>query len=163
MNVEYISIKDLKEYERNARTHSEKNIATIAESIKQFGFKIPIVCDSDRVLICGHGRVEAAKRMGLESVPCVIADDLTPEQVKAFRLADNRTAELAGWDFAMLAEELEELTALDFDIDMQSFGFTIQGDVDLDDFFDDTGAIKSETKEKKKKEVKCPHCGEVIS
>lgn len=115
-----ISIDLLKEYENNPR-HNEKAVEAVAESIKQFGFKVPIVIDKNNVIIAGHTRAKAARLLGLEFVPCIVADDLTPEQIKAFRLADNKTGELAEWDFEKLEKELEELTA--FDVDMSLFGF----------------------------------------
>ncbi|MCQ2308188.1 MAG: DNA modification methylase [Bacteroidales bacterium] len=86
--------------------------------MKEFGFKVPIVIDRDNVIVCGHTRFKAAMQLGLESVPCLIADDLTEEQIKAFRLADNKTGEIAEWDFDLLISELEDL-----DIDMGAFGF----------------------------------------
>lgn len=144
-------IIDLKEYENNPR-NNDSAVAAVAESIKQFGFKVPIIIDSDGVIIAGHTRRKAAEMLGLEKVPCVIADDLTEEQIKAFRLADNKTAELAGWDFAKLEAELEELS----DIDMSVFGFVINDDINIDDFFTEV----EEKKEKKAKTVVCPHCGE---
>lgn len=109
------------------------------------------------VIIAGHTRYKAAELLELEKVPCIIADDLTPEQIKAFRLADNKVAEFAEWDFAMLADELEELTA--FDVDMSGFGFVDIDihDGDLSEFFED-----AKPKEKKPKTAQCPHCGEVF-
>ena len=144
-------IIDLKEYENNPR-NNDSAVAAVAESIKQFGFKVPIIIDSDGVIIAGHTRRKAAEMLGLEKVPCVIADDLTEEQIKAFRLADNKTAELAGWDFAKLEAELEELS----DIDMSVFGFVINDDINIDDFFTEA----EEKKEKEPKKIQCPHCGE---
>ena len=89
------------------------------KSIKEFGFKVPIVIDNDNVIICGHTRYKASKKLKLEKVPCIIADDLTPEQIKAFRLADNKVAEKAEWDFDLLNEEINGI----FEFDMQDFGF----------------------------------------
>ena len=113
-----ILIKDLKEYENNPR-NNENAVEAVAESIKQFGFKVPVIIDDNYIIVAGHTRVKAAELLGLETVPCIIADDLTPEQLKAFRLADNKTAELAEWDFEALEKELEELT----EFDMSLFGF----------------------------------------
>lgn len=124
MKVQDISIDLLKEYENNPR-HNEKAVEAVAESIKQFGFKVPIVIDKDTVIIAGHTRAKAARLLGLEVVPCIIADDLTPEQIKAFRLADNKTGELAEWDFEKLTEELKGLNAFDMDI----FGFDTLPDI----------------------------------
>lgn len=111
-------IGELHPYEKNPRKNDEA-VKYVAESIKQFGFKVPIVIDSDGVIVAGHTRWKAAKKLGLETVPCIVADDLTEEQIKAFRLADNKVAEKAEWDFDLLAGELDEL----FDFDMSVFGF----------------------------------------
>lgn len=120
MTVTEIQITKLKEYENNPR-HNESAVDAVAASIKEFGFKVPIVIDKDNVIIAGHTRKRAAEKLGLDKVPCIVADDLTPEQIKAFRRADNKTAELAEWDFDKLETELSELQDLDFD--MSQFGF----------------------------------------
>ena len=111
-------MKDIKPYEKNPR-NNDNAVDKVAESIKQFGFKVPIVIDKDDVIIAGHTRYKAAQRLGLTEVPCIKADDLTPEQVKAFRLADNKVAEFSEWDFDLLQEELDAL----LDFDMSEFGF----------------------------------------
>ena len=118
-------VSDLKEYENNPR-HNEKAVDAVAESIKQFGFKVPLVIDSNGVIVTGHTRLKAARKLELEKVPCVVADDLSPEQIKAFRLADNKTAELAEWDFELLERELSELRVIDLDFDMADFGFEFE-------------------------------------
>lgn len=123
-------IEELREYKNNPR-HNEKAVDAVAESIKQFGFKVPLVIDSNNVIVAGHTRLKAARKLELETAPCVIADDLSPEQIKAFRLADNKTAELAEWDFEMLESELKELQAFDMDL----FGFDT-----LPSLFDSAGA-----------------------
>lgn len=120
MNIIQKAVSELKEYEYNPRNNDEA-VQAVAESIEQFGFKVPIIIDREGVIIAGHTRKKAAERLGLASVPCIVAEDLTPEQIKAFRLADNKTGELAEWDFDLLEKELAELTA--FDIDMSLFGF----------------------------------------
>ena len=125
MNIVEKNIKELKEYENNPR-NNDGAVEAVAESIKQFGFKVPIIIDKDGVIVAGHTRKKAAEMLGLKKVPCIVADDLTPEQVKAFRLADNKTAELAEWDFSKLETELAELENIEFD--MSAFGF------DLSDF-----------------------------
>lgn len=112
------ALRELKPYGRNPRKN-DKAVDAVAESIREFGFKVPIVADKDGTIIAGHTRFKAAKKLGLETVPVIIADDLTPEQVKAFRLADNRVAELAEWDFELLAEELGDLG----EWGMDRFGF----------------------------------------
>lgn len=112
------SIDEIKPYEKNPRKNDEA-VKYVMESIKQFGFKVPIVIDKDNVIVCGHTRYKASKKLGIEVVPCVIADDLTEEQIKAFRLADNKVSEKAEWDFDLLNEEIDDI----LNIDMQEFGF----------------------------------------
>lgn len=111
---------DLIPYERNPRNNKDA-IDKVAESIRAFGFKVPIVIDGNNVIVAGHTRWLAAKRLNLKSVPCIKADDLTPEQVQAFRLADNRVAEFSKWDKKLLKQELKALSELNFD--MSAFGF----------------------------------------
>lgn len=119
LRIEYLPVDALKPYSRNAKKHPDEQVEHIANSIREFGFRQPLVIDRDGVLVIGHGRLLAAKKLGLETVPCVRADDLTDEQVKALRLADNKLNE-SGWDFAALEEELNELEA---EFDMADFGF----------------------------------------
>ena len=111
-------IGEIKPYEKNPRKN-DNAVNAVANSISQFGFKNPIVIDGNNVIICGHTRYKAAQKLGLDVVPCVVADDLTEEQIKAYRLADNKVSELAEWDFNILGDELESI----FDIDMTDFGF----------------------------------------
>lgn len=118
MNIIETDINELKVYENNPR-NNEQAVDKVAASIEEFDFKVPIIIDRDNVIIAGHTRLLAAKELGLEKVPCIVADDLTPEQVKAFRLADNKVSEYATWDFQKLNLELEELQ----DFEMQDFGF----------------------------------------
>lgn len=120
MKVQNVSIDSIKPYERNPRKN-ESAVEKVANSIKEFGFKQPIVVDANGVIVAGHTRWKAAKRLGMTEVPVIYANDLTPEQVKAYRLADNKTAEFAEWDAEMLGQELEDLYNADFD--MQPFGF----------------------------------------
>ena len=120
-NVVWKDVNELTPYEKNAR----KNDATVpylVNSIKRFGFRVPLVIDAKGVVVCGHTRLKAALNIGYAEVPCVVADDLTDAEIKAFRLADNKIAELSGWDFEKLDLELEELK-IDFDGDMIDFGF----------------------------------------
>ena len=116
MNIENIAIKDIKPYERNAKKHDETQIKNVMESIKQFGFAQPLVVDKDNVLIIGHCRLIAAKRLKLKEVPVVRMDELTQEQVDKLRLLDNKLNE-SEWDFDLLAEDILELDFSDFDID----------------------------------------------
>lgn len=119
MTVKEIAIDKIIPYANNPRINAGA-VAAVAASIEQFGFKVPIVIDENNVILAGHTRIKAAKKLGLEKVPCVIASDLTEEQAAAFRLADNKTAELAEWDYKLLDEELEKLQGV---INMGAFGF----------------------------------------
>lgn len=120
MKIVEKKIESLKPYENNPR-NNDNAVDAVAASIKEFGFKVPIVIDSAGVIIAGHTRYKAAQKLGLQAVPCIIADDLTPEQVKAFRLADNKVAELATWNTELEFLELSELDKIGFD--MSLFGF----------------------------------------
>ena len=112
-------VKDLIPYTRNPRRNDDA-VEYVANSIANFGFKVPIVIDNKNVIVAGHTRLKAAKKLGLKTLPCVVADDLTDEQIAAFRLADNKTAEAAEWDIELLASEIAELSNFDF----TEFGFT---------------------------------------
>lgn len=116
MEIQYRRLDEITPYDKNAKTHDQTQINNVAESIKQYGFVQPIVVDRDGVIVIGHCRALAAKKLGMESVPCVCVDDLTPEQVNALRLVDNKSNESA-WDFDLLADELSglDLSAFDFD------------------------------------------------
>ena len=116
MNIEYKKLKDLTHYEKNTKKHDKTQINNVAESIKQYGFVQPIVVDKNDVIVIGHCRYEAAKKLKLETVPCVCVDELTDEQVKALRIVDNKSNE-SPWDMEFLADELAEvdLSAFDFD------------------------------------------------
>lgn len=127
---------ELTPYENNPRIN-DGAVDAVAASIKQFGFKVPIVVDSNGVVVTGHTRLKAAKKLGLDSVPVIVADDLTPEQVKAFRLADNKTSELAQWDLDKLEIELDGID----EIDMSDFGFD---DIHIDEDSDDMEPIDDE-------------------
>ena len=124
MNIVELNIHDLVPYENNPRNNIEA-VEYVANSIEKFGFKVPIVVDKDNVIVAGHTRYMASKKLGLETVPCIVADDLTEEQVKAFRLADNKVSEIATWDDELLAIELSDIV----DIDMSDFGFVDLSDV----------------------------------
>ena len=150
MEIVMRSIQEIRPYEKNPRKNDEA-VKYVVQSIKQFGFKVPIVIDRDGVIVAGHTRYKAAKELDMDSVPCIIADDLTDKQIKAFRLADNKVSEKAGWDFALLEEELDNL----FDFDMEAFGFVDYEEADISDFFEE-----AEQKEKEPKKIQCPHCGE---
>ncbi len=117
--------RNLKPWKRNARKHSKKQLAQIAESIEAFGFVNPILIDKDNTILAGHGRVEAARLLGLDSVPCLYIEHLTPEQKRAYVLADNKIALNATWDEDLLAEELQALSEIDLDFSIETTGFSI--------------------------------------
>ena len=118
MNIESKLLADIVPYAKNAKKHDNRQINNVAESIKQYGFVQPIVIDRDGVIVIGHCRALAAKKLGMQEVPCVCVDDLSPEQVNALRLVDNKSNE-SEWDFDILPDELAELdlSAFDFDFD----------------------------------------------
>ncbi len=145
MKIEIKKLGEIREYEKNPR-RNDKAVNAVAESIKEFGFKVPIVIDRDGVIVAGHTRYKASKKLGLNEIPCVVADDLTAEQIKAFRLADNKTAELSEWDIDLLSLELKELEG--FDLDMNLFGFDTSlesGSIEIkEDNFDVEKELNSE-------------------
>lgn len=154
MEIVYKKLKDLKPYKNNPRKNDEA-VDYVANSIQEFGFRVPIIIKSNGEIVAGHTRYKASQKLGLKEVPCVLADDLTDEQIKAFRLADNKVGEIAGWDMMLLDEEMK-----DINLDMEQFGFTVWDDMDINTLFHD--APKQEEKEKKKYTIVCPHCGETI-
>ena len=146
-------VSELIPYANNPR-HNDGAVNAVAASIKNFGFRVPIIVDKDGVIVAGHTRLKAAQKLGLKTVPCIVADDLTPEQVKAFRLADNKVGELAGWDFEKLDLELEEL-----DFDMTPFGFDDEvGEASANDI-DGGGEISTDDFNDGEFECTCPRCG----
>ena len=145
MEIKLVNIEKLKPYANNARDNG-KAVDKVADSIKEFGFKNPILIDNENEIIAGHTRLLAAKKLGLIEVPTIKVDDLTPEQVKAFRIADNKTAEYAEWDFELLAKEMEQLKIADYDLSLTGFDMSeaeklldslkeeVEGDNPDDDF-----------------------------
>ncbi len=121
--VEQCAIASLKPARRNPRTHSEKQIRQIADSIETFGFTNPVLIDAGDHVVAGHGRLRAAKLLGMSTVPTLRLDHLTPEQIRAYVIADNKLAENAGWDRDLLALELQELAELDLSFDLEVIGF----------------------------------------
>ena len=151
-------IEELIPYENNARIN-DAAIDVVANSINDFGFKNPCIIDKNNVLIAGHTRVAACKKLGIKEIPCIVADDLTDEQIKAFRIADNSSAQVAEWDMDKLMAELQ-----DIDYDMAKYGLAeqmeqiaeqIDNNINIDDFF-----TNDEPKEKEHKKIQCPHCRE---
>ncbi|WP_434756259.1 ParB N-terminal domain-containing protein [Streptococcus dysgalactiae subsp. equisimilis] len=129
-------LSEITPYKNNPRNNDEA-VGPVAESIKEFGFKVPIVIDKNGEIVNGHTRYKAAKKLGLETVPVIVADDLSDEQIKAFRLADNKVGEIAVWDLDLLNEELNDI----LDLDMSAFGFDLETDdenkEDLDTDFEE--------------------------
>ncbi|MBQ8697615.1 MAG: ParB N-terminal domain-containing protein, partial [Schwartzia sp.] len=126
MKVKEIPISEIKPYANNPRNNAAA-VEPVAASIRDFGFRVPIVLDKNGVIVAGHTRLEAAKRLGLSKVPCVVADDLTAEQARAFRIADNKTAELATWDAKKLADEIADIS----NFNIAEFGFTFDSGKDF--------------------------------
>ena len=153
MQIVNKKIEELKPYENNPRFNDDA-VEYVANSIKEFGFKVPIVIDRNNVIVAGHTRYKASIELGLEEVPCIIADDLTDEQIKAFRLADNKVSEQASWNYDLLDLELDDI----LELDMSDFGFLKHEDVNLDDFFEEN----NEKKEEKKNTITCPYCNKEI-
>src|SRR5260221_12337553 len=117
MNIEWRKINDIKPYENNPRVN-DAAVDAVAKSIQKFGWRQPIVVDKDGVIVVGHTRYKAALKLGLEQVPVHVANDLTPEQARAYRIADNQTASIAEWDTDLLSLELKDLESLDFDLSL---------------------------------------------
>lgn len=152
IRIEYKDVKDIIPYENNPRLN-DNAVEVVANSIKEFGFKNPIIIDKNNVIVAGHTRLKAAEKLNIEKIPVIYADDITDDQIKAFRIADNKTSEISEWYFEKLEQELELI-----DLNMTDFGFNtcdICLDVDDNDFLKDTEITK--TKEAKK--TTCPYCG----
>ena len=151
--IRLISAADLIPYEKNPR-YNEDAVGAVAESIRRFGWKVPIVVDKNMVVISGHSRLMAAEILGIREVPVIVADWLTEDQAKAFRLADNKTAELSTWKMALLDQELRVLGAFD----MGALGFHSPDGLTEEPQDADGG----EADEDKVDMVKCPHCGAYV-
>lgn len=143
-------------YARNPRTATDTAVGKVAASIKEFGFRVPIIVDSEGVIIAGHTRLAAAQRLGLERVPVLVAADLSPAQVKAYRIADNRTAQETTWDYELLGIELEDLAGLDVDLSLTGFdGPEIEGMKFDPPEFPEYGEDAADGVEY----LECPECG----
>jgi len=170
VKIEMIQISEIKAYSGNPRDNSGA-IDAVAESIRQFGFKVPVIVDKDGTLIAGHTRILAAKELGMTEVPAIRADDLTPEQVKAFRIADNKLHELSKWDYELLPIELTQLQEMDFDLGVLGFDEKELAQLlasDVEDGLTDEDAVPEPPKVATTKpgdlyllggKVKCPKCG----
>lgn len=162
MKTELWPLERLIDYARNPRKNDHA-VDRVAAAIKEFGFRVPIVAKSDGLVVDGHLRLKAARKLGLVEVPVVLADDLTDAQVKAFRISVNRMAELAEWDSELLALELGELGELGFDLDLTGFSGGEIAALTLDDAKPPTKEQESSTKEIDADEFllghRCPRCG----
>ena len=182
--ISYRDISEIHPYEHNPR-NNDAAVEPVAQSIKNFGFRVPILIDREGTIIAGHTRYKAAQLLGMERVPCILVDDLSDEQVRAYRIADNKVAEASSWDEDILRIEMEALKALN--VDLEQTGFTdleVDGilremqDVDFEDFFikpvqkpaeraqqepapqrDEEGEVRQPASESPAKRIKCPHCG----
>ena len=160
MQIEYLKIADIIPYSNNPRNNDGEAVDRVAASIAEYGFKSPIIIDKDNIIIAGHTRYKAAKKLNLDTVPVIKANDLTPAQIKAYRIADNRVSEYATWNNELLSIELEKLQEFDFDLELTGFEeweidnlLNPVSDDDLQDFF-----VEKESKPKEPKKVKCPLC-----
>ena len=153
IQIEMIPLKQLLPYQNNPRKN-DGAVEYVKNSIMQFGFQVPLVVDKDNVIVCGHTRYKAAVKLNIREVPCVRADDLSDDQVRAFRLADNKVAEKSRWDVDKLEDELADLP----DIDMSMFGFNIGGDEDTEERLTEGSELSTSAFEDGYK-YECPNCG----
>lgn len=149
MNITYRKISEIKPYKNNAKKHPKEQVERIAESIRQFGFTQPVLVDKDNIVVAGHGRILGARKAGLKEVPTVCMEDLTEEQIKAYRMIDNKLNE-SPWDFPLIDSEIAEIK----DIDMGLFGFEMEPIKKKKVSFE---AIEGSAGVKTKN--KCPRCG----
>ena len=129
MQVEMLGLDSIRPYEKNPRKN-DGAVDQVAASIQDFGFKVPLIIDKDGVIVCGHTRYKAAKKLGLNEVPCLRADNLTDEQIRAYRIIDNKSQEVSGWDYEKLDAELERIMDA---VDMTQYGFSFEYGEDLDE------------------------------
>lgn len=153
IQIEMIPLKQLVPYQNNPRKN-DSAVEYVKNSIVQFGFKVPVVVDANNVIVCGHARYKAAVKLNIRDIPCIRADDLTDDQIRAFRLADNKVAESSCWDVDRLERELDMLP----DIDMSMFGFNIGGDEDTEERLSDGAELATGSFEDGYR-YECPNCG----
>ena len=153
LKVVEMAIDEVIPYENNPRINDMAG-DKVAASIREFGFQNPIIVDRHNVIIAGHTRLKAAKQLGLKTVPVMIAEHMTEEQARAYRLVDNKTGELAEWDLKKLIEEIDKVT----DIDLELFGFMPRFDGEEPEL-----AEKEETEPDEKEKVYCPRCGALVA
>ena len=158
MNIIQTQIDDLKPYAHNPKTHPAEQVEKIARSITEFGFLVPVLIDADNSIIAGHGRLLAARKLGIDKIPTIRVDHLTEAQIRAYRIADNRLTE-SPWDMELLGSEMATLQDMDFDIDLTGFD-----DIELGEMFGDTAVEEPpeefpEFDEDMETENECPKCG----
>lgn len=150
--IVYLKVKDLRNNPNNPRKN-DGAVDSVAKSIEKYGFRNPLIVDENRIVYCGNTRLKASRKLGLEEVPCIVVNDLTEQQMKELALLDNKTNEIAEWDFEMLDDILKDVELDDFDLD-----WGIDKQLDFDFETDDT---KLEVNEVEKKLCKCPVCGHI--
>jgi len=153
LKIEYKNVNELIPYINNPRIN-DNAVDKVASSIKNFGFKNPIIVDKDNEIIAGHTRLKAAKKLGLDEVPVIKVEDLTDSQIKAFRIADNKTSEFAEWDEELLKIELEDIEGFTGFDEIELEG--LFKEIDIDSFFEES---EEKPKEETEEEIQCPHCG----
>ena len=170
MKIELRDIREIYPYEKNPRINDQA-VDAVAASLKEFGFRQPIVVDKDGIIIVGHTRYKAAQKLGLEKVPVHVAEDLTDAQIKAYRIADNQTATIAEWDYDLLPLELQELNNMDFNLELLGFDSDKLAQLlasDVEEGLTDEDAVPEPPKVATTKpgdlyllggKVKCPKCG----
>ena len=158
MNIKTIPIDQLKPYAHNPKTHPAEQIEKIAKSITEFGFLVPILIDADNSIIAGHGRILAARKLGLKNIPAVSADHLTDAQIRAYRIADNKLTESA-WDIDMLHSEITTLQDMEFDLDLTGFDDIELGEMFADALIEEPPEEFPEFDEDIETENVCPKCG----
>ena len=159
--IKQTSVKTLIPYANNARTHSEEQITQIADSITEFGFTNPVLIDEEGNIIAGHGRCLAAKELGLDKIPTITITGLSPEQIKAYIIADNQLALNAGWDLDMVRIEIEQLEEASFDIKLLGFDNLFMTSLyEVVDFGAGTEGDQGELDKLEPKLAICPACGE---
>lgn len=160
MKVVEIAVSELRPYENNPRKN-EGAVDAVAASIKEFGFRVPILVNKENVIISGHTRLKAAKKLGLDKVPCLVVDKLSANYIKQFRIVDNKSAELAKWDFAALADEIEGIS----EINMDAFGFAAFNEEpepeEVKSSLDEGEEVDLEDFDDEHFDHKCPECGYV--
>lgn len=159
LKIELMDVADLEPYAYNPRFNDDA-VDAVAASIAHFGFLVPIVIDQNRVIIAGHTRLKAAEKLGLDRVPVIRADDMTEAQVREYRLVDNKTAELADWDFDALRRELQEVAL----IDMNEFGFMVDEILKIkEDHKAEKAAGDGSGGDDEPEKIYCPRCGALVS